>query len=106
MKLVHICPLCSGPAARAQLAGVEGYHKTACPRCGTFVVEPTLPTQPWARLDAKDMALAVFLPAYIRHCNRRDHAPLLTLKNWRTFARRGRLLAQRNLRRATRSPSR
>jgi hypothetical protein len=39
------CPLCSGLTARSQLAGAEGYDKTTCQRCGTFVVEPTLPAR-------------------------------------------------------------
>jgi hypothetical protein len=95
MEIVQIgpCPLCSGPAARLQLAGAEGYNKIACPRCGTFVVEPTLPAQPWAQLDAEDRALVVFLTAYIRRQNRRNHTPLLTLGNWRSLARRGRIAA-------------
>ena len=87
------CPLCSGPASRRQLTGQKDYHKIACPRCGTFGVEPTLPSQPWARLPLEDMRLIVFLPTYIRHQNQSQHEPLLTLENWRTFARRGRQLA-------------
>ena len=87
------CPLCRGPALHRPLTGWEDYRKIACPRCGTFVTEPTLPPQPWARLSVEDMRLIVFLPTYIRHWNRCNHAPLLTLENWRAHARRGRLLA-------------
>lgn len=42
---LYPCPLWSGLAARSQLAGAEGYNKTTCQRCGTFVVEPTLPAR-------------------------------------------------------------
>ncbi len=85
------CPLCEGLASRCQLGGVEEYKKIMCQRCGTFILEPTLPAQAWARLAAEDMALmVVFLPAYIRRRNRRNHTPLLTLGNWRALGRRGR----------------
>ena len=87
------CPLCVGLASHWQLAGAEKYKKIMCQRCGTFVVEPTLPARPWARLDAEDMRLVVFLPGYIRHQNQSQHEPLLTLENWRILARRGRLSA-------------
>lgn len=97
VRQLRPCPLCGGPALRWPLAEEE-YHKILCPRCGTFVIEPTLPAQPWARLDAEEMALVVFLPAYIRHRNRRNHLPLLTLKNWRALARRGRIVALRRSR--------
>jgi hypothetical protein len=87
------CPLCGGLAPCWPLAGEEECKKIMCQRCGTFVVEPTLPARPWARLDAEDMRLVVFLPGYIRHQNQSQHEPLLTLENWRTLARRGRLSA-------------
>ena len=103
---LYPCPLCSGPAARAQRTGVQGYNKITCPRCGTFVVEPTLPAQPWARLTAEDKQLIAFLPAYIRHRNRRNHSPLLTVRNWRPLARRGRIVAFHRPRPAPRSPAR
>ena len=102
---LYPCPLCSDLAARAQRTGVQGYNKIACPRCGTFVVEPTLPAQPWARLDAEDRALVVFLPTYIRYRNRKNHSPLLTLGNWRALARRGRIVALHRPRPAPRSPA-
>lgn len=91
---IRPCPLCGGPAVRRQLGGWECYHRILCRRCGTFVVEPTLPPQPWARLRPEDMRLVALLPAYIRHRNRRDHVPLLTLGNWRALARRGHMVAQ------------
>lgn len=93
VRQLRPCPLCGGLAPRWQLAGKEEYKKFMCQRCGTFVLEPTLPAQAWARLDAEDMALVVFLPAYIRRRNRRNHTPLLTLGNWRALARRGRIVA-------------
>jgi hypothetical protein len=100
VRQLRPCPLCGGPALRWPLAE-EAYNKILCPRCGTFVIEPTLPAQPWARLEREEMALVVFLPAYIRHRNRRNHMPLLTLKNWRALARRGRIVALRRSRPAT-----
>ena len=93
MRTHSSCPLCNGPTSRRPLTGREDSHRIACPRCGTFVVESTLPSQPWARLRLEDMRLIVFLPTYIRDCNRCNHTPLLTLENWRAHARRGRLLA-------------
>ena len=88
------CPLCVSLASHWQLAGAEKYKKIMCQRCGTFVLDPTLPAQPWARLDAEDIALTVmFLPAYIGRQNRRNHTSLLTSENWRTLARRGRIVA-------------
>jgi hypothetical protein len=101
IRQLRPCSLCGGPALRWPLAAEEEYNKILCPRCGTFVVEPTLPAQPWARLDAEEMALVVFLPTYIRHRNRRNHTPLLTLRNWRALARRGRIVALRRSRLAT-----
>jgi hypothetical protein len=101
VRQLRPCPLCGGPALRWPLAEEEEYNKILCPRCGTFIVALTLPAQPWARLDAEEMALVVFLPAYIRHRNRRNHLPLLTLKNWRALARRGRIVALRRSRPAT-----
>jgi hypothetical protein len=97
VRQLRPCPLCGGPAPRGQFAGEEKYKKIMCQRCGTFVVEPTLPAQPWARLDAEDMGLVVFLPAYIRRRNRRNHTPLITLGNWRALARRGRSVTLRTL---------
>jgi RNase P subunit RPR2 len=83
------CPLCGGLAPRWQLAGAEKYKKITCPRCGTFILDPTLLAQAWARLDAEDRVLVVvFLPAYIRRQNCRNHTPLLSLGNWRALARR------------------
>ena len=98
MKIIQLysCPLCGGRAQRWQLAGEGEYKKIRCQRCGTFVVEPTLPARPWARLDAEDMRLVVFLPTYIRHQNQNQHEPLLTLENWRALARRGRIVALRS----------
>jgi hypothetical protein len=87
------CPLCSGLAPRWPLVGNEEYNKILCPRCGTFIVEPTLPALPWVRLAPDDIRLVVFLPGYIRHQNQQQHEPLLTLENWRTFACRGRMMA-------------
>ena len=100
------CPLCSGLAPRSPLIGKEQHTKIMCPRCGTFMIEPTLPVQPWAQLAAEDRALVVFLPAYIRRRNRRNHSPLLTLENWRVLARRGYMVAFYSLRPASRSPAR
>jgi hypothetical protein len=91
---IRPCPLCSGPAVRRQLGGWECYHRILCRCCGTFVVEPTLPLQSWARLRPEDLQLAAFLPPYIRHRNRRDHVPLITLRNWRALARRGHMVVQ------------
>jgi len=91
------CPLCGGPATHGSFVGQEDHHRILCPRCGTFVVESTLPSQPWARLRLEDMRLIVFLPTYIRDCNRCNHAPLLTLENWRAHARRGHFLAWEHL---------
>jgi hypothetical protein len=95
IRQLHPCPLCGGPAPRCQLAGEQRYNKIRCPRCGTFVVEPTLPAQPWGLLAPEDIRLVVFLPSYIRYQNQYQYAPLLTLENWRTLAHRGRLVARR-----------
>jgi hypothetical protein len=64
-----------------------------CQCRATFVFEPTLPAQPWTRLAPEDALLAAFLPVYIRHQNHSQHEPLLTLENWHTLARSGRLSA-------------
>lgn len=87
------CPLCGAFAPRGPLAAKKEYTKILCPRCGTFVIEATLPARPWAQLDAEDMQLVVFLPGYIRRRNRWNHTPLITLENWRACARRGRIMA-------------
>jgi hypothetical protein len=98
---IRPCPLCGGPAACWLREGWKSDKMNACPRCGTFLVEPTLPAQPWARLAPEDIRLVVFLPAYIRDQNQCQHVPLLTLENWRTLARRGRLVALRSTQLAT-----
>ena len=89
------CPLCGGSSWRWQFGG-ESYKRTSCDRCGTFVVDPTLSWQSGTRRAPKDVHLMTFLPVYIRHQNRHDHVPLITLRNWRTLAQCGRLLTLRN----------
>jgi hypothetical protein len=93
VRQLRPCPLCGGLAPYWPLAGEERYKKIICQRCGTFIVEPTLPALPWVRLTPEDIRLVVFLPGYIQHQNQQQHEPLLTLENWRMLARRGRLLA-------------
>src|SRR5262249_38430340 len=90
---IYPCPLCGGSAWRWRLDGEQGYHKTLCHRCGTFVVEPTLLSQAWLQLAAEDALLVAYLPAYIRYRNRHRHTPLLTPGNWRAQACCGRLVA-------------
>jgi hypothetical protein len=95
---LHPCPLCGDSAPCRRLKGRTHYRRIACPRCGSFLIEPTLPPRPWTRLAAEEALLAAFLPLYIRYQNRRHRVPLLTLENWRALARRGRAVRVAQLR--------